>query len=151
MANEISLTIGGSLDLVLRQPEPETVAILTVTYEGFTAKAKGDQMYTLPSDHYINVSVAYVDASGNAAVVDGDPVWQSSDTAIITVAVNPTDAFQASVTPVGPAGTAQVHITADADVGQGVQELVTLFDVSVAAGTAVAGTVSVVGDPQPKP
>ena len=70
---------------------------------------------------------------------------------MLTVVADTADHFQASVTPVGPAGSAQVTVTADVDLGTGVKELITLFDVTIVAGQAVAGTISVVGDPQPKP
>jgi len=149
--NTITLQIGGALDLILRQPEPEIETIVTVRYQGFTAKAKGNQMaYTLGNDHFIEVKVAYVDAAGNPAVVDGAPVWSSSDPSVLAVDVDAADAFSAKVTPAGPARTAQVKVSADADLGTGTRELITLLDVEVVAGEAVAGTISVVGDPQPK-
>jgi len=148
--NTITLQVGGALELVLRQPEPQGEVYVTVQYEQFTVKAKGDHMaYTLPIDKYISVQVAYVDAHGNPAVVDGDVTWASSDDSTVTVAVDPTDSTKCKVTPVGPAGTAQVTATADADLGEGTRELITLLDLVLVAGEAVAGTISIVGDPQP--
>ena len=70
---------------------------------------------------------------------------------------SPRSSFEAAVsapccswaTASGETGTAQITATADADLGEGVRELITLLDVNVVAGEAVAGTISVVGSAQP--
>src|SRR5262252_10552507 len=109
--NTITLQIGGALDLILRQPEPEIETIVTVRYQGFTAKAKGNHMaYTLGNDHFVEVKVAYVDGAGNPANVDGNPNWSSGDPSLLAVDVDGGDPFSAKVTPVGPVGTAQVKV-----------------------------------------
>jgi hypothetical protein len=148
------LEIAGQFKVLMRQiadQVPVTTRI-TLKYDGFilTVSATGDRMaYTLPVDHEVEVQVAYVDAKGNPAPVDGDPVWSSSDAAIITVTADTTNAMQAMVTPVGPIGTAQVKVEADADLGAGVTSLVTLMDVTIVAGQAVAGTITPVGAATP--
>jgi len=152
MSNEITLTIGGALELILKPPPPEIITVVSVRYGNFTAAARGTHMaYTLPVDKMIEVKVAYVDSHGNAAAVDGDVVWASSDEALATVTVSPDDSTECQITPVGPAGSAQITATADADLGAGVRELVTMLDLTLIAGEAVAGTISVVGDQQPIP
>lgn len=98
-------------------------------------------MTTLPDDKVANAAIAYVDAKGKPAKVDGMPVWSSSDENILTVAADP-DGMSAVVTPVD-IGTAQIKVEADADLGAGVQSLVTLGDIEVIAGTAVAGNLTV--------
>ncbi len=103
-------------------------------------------MFKLPDDKTASASVAYVDAKGNQAVVDGAPVWASSDPSILAVEAA-ADGLSATITPVGPLGSAQISITADADVGAGVTELVTLADVEVIAGSAVAGNVTLTQNP----
>jgi hypothetical protein len=40
--------------------------------------------------------------------------------------------------------------TADADLGEGVSEIVCTMDVEVVAGTAVVGTITPTGEPQPQ-
>ena len=107
--------------------------------------------YTLPIDKFIEVQVAYVDAKGNPAVVDGDVTWASSNTAVLKVTVDPDDSTIATVTPQGALSAAQVVATADADLGAGVKQLITTLDINMVSGEAVAGTISVVGDPQPIP
>lgn len=98
-------------------------------------------MFTLPDDKTAAAAVAYVDAKGNPAVVDGVPVWSSSDESIVTVAAA-ADGLSAVVTPVGPLGAAQVKVEADADLGAGITPIITLADVEVVGGQAVAGNVS---------
>lgn len=144
----LQFQLGGTLKFVV--DEPEGYAIFTTTYDGFTITAKGQGMaYKLPNDKLIRVKVAYVDSHGNAATVDGDPTWESSDENIVTIEVDPEDAMQAKITPVGQAGQAQISVTADADLGNGIKEIITTADIDVVAGEAVAGTISPVGEPEP--
>jgi hypothetical protein len=124
-------------------------SVIAVTFEPFIIKAKGDVMYTLPVDKLVNMQVAYVDVGGNPATVDGAVSWQSSDDDIVTVAVDSGDSTICRVTPVGATGQVQVTATADADLGQGVRQLITVCDITIVAGEAVAGTIEPVGEPQP--
>lgn len=122
---------------------------LTISCGGFSITMEGDAMYTLPVDQQVMMKVSYVDASGNPATVDGDVVWTTSDPAIVTVLVDIEDSAQVMVTPVGPVGQVQVTATADADMGEGTRELVTLCDISIVAGEAVAGTIAPVEATRP--
>jgi len=152
--NTITLQIGGSLDLVLRAPPPEIEieTYVTTYYGGLIFTAKGDRMaYTLPVDKMITVQVAYVDAQGNPATVDGDVTWASSNAQVAIAEVSGDDSTICAITPVGATGTSQITATADADLGTGTRELITILDLSCVAGEAVAGTINVVGDPQPIP
>ena len=97
-------------------------------------------MFTLPADKTANGAVAYVDAKGNPAQVQGSPVWSSSDPSIVDVVAS-ADGFAATLTP-GAVGVAQVKVEADADLGDGVVPVVGLVDVEVIAGQAVAGNVT---------
>jgi hypothetical protein len=137
---------------IVEEPEPAVVGkqVLAIEYEQFTIIVEGDHvMYTLPVDHQVTMQVSYVDAGGNPAKVDGAVSWVSSDPAIAGVVVDAGDSTICSVIPNGPAGQVQVTATADADLGAGVRSLVTVADVDVVAGEAVAGTISPVGEAQP--
>ena len=96
----------------------------------------------------VSLSVAFTSAAGNPAVVDGVPVWGTSDESILSV-VAAEDGLSAVVTTVGPIGTAQVSVTADADLGEGIKPLVGTLDVSVVASEAVFAIVAS-GAPEPK-
>lgn len=152
MSNTITLQIGGSLDLVLRQPAPEITCIVTAACGGIRFTAKGTHMaYTLPNDKQIVVKVAYVDGHGNPAAVDGPVSWSSSADTICTAVADAADSAQCTITPVGAVGTAQIVASADADLGAGVRSLLTTLDVEVVAGEAIAGVINIVGDPTPIP
>jgi hypothetical protein len=97
------------------------------------------------------LTVAYVDAAGNPAIVDGDPVWSVTDPAIVELTAGATP-FEIVARATGVIGTAQVSVTADADLGEGVRSLVTTLDVTVVAGEAVAGNISTApAEEQPAP
>jgi hypothetical protein len=85
----------------------------------------------------VTLAVAFVSAKGNPAVVDGLPVWGTSDATVLSV-VPAADGLSADVVAVGPLGTAQVSVTADADLGEGVRALVGTLDVTVIASEAGA-------------
>jgi len=147
------LEVVGSFKVLLKQieDEPTFACIVTIRYDRFIIEFKGERMaYTLPVDHEVEVQVAYVDSKGNPAAVDGVPTWSSSDPSLATVAAD-SSGMKAKVTPVGPVGTVQVKVEADADLGAGTKALVTLMDVTTVAGEAVAGTITPVGAPTPIP
>lgn len=149
LSGTINLQIGGSLELVLRPP-PQGAVIVTTRFGGFSVTTKGTKMaYTLPSDMCVDVQIAYVDAAGNPAVVDGAVTWTSSAATIVTAAVDAADSTKCLISAIGPVGNAQITATADADLGAGVTNVVTLFDVTVVAGQAVAGTITVIDTPRP--
>lgn len=89
-----------------------------------------------------SMTVKYESAAGNPAVVDGAPVWASSNAAILEVTASP-DGMSAVARSVGPAGPAQVSVTADADMGEGTKEIVFVQDFEVKAGQAVTGGITV--------
>ena len=105
--------------------------------------------YKLPSGSLIKVKVGYVDEGGNVATVDGDVAWDTSALSVATVERDPEDSMLAQVSSVGPIGTCQISATADANLGQGTRNLVTLLDLEIVAGEAVAGVITPQGEPQP--
>lgn len=146
----LQFQLGGTLKFVVEEDTTPTIAaMLTVEYEGFKLTARGDVMYTLGADHAVNMQVSYVDAAGNPAAVDGAVTWASSDTTMATIDVDASSSMIVKVTPVGPLGQVQITATADADLGAGVKSLVTVADIQIVAGEAVAGTIAPVGDPIP--
>lgn len=145
--------ITGSFQMQVRPIAPSSIIpVVTLRYGSFTTTLKGDHMaYTLPIDHQVGVQVQYVDAKGNPATVDGAPEWESSNPSILAVTPDDPSGMTATVVPLGTVGNAQVTVTADADMGGGVREIVTLMDVTTVAGEAVAGTITPTGAAVPIP
>jgi hypothetical protein len=150
--NEQRIEIAFVTPLQLMQvtaPQAQGYSKLTIIYEQFTITAKGDVMYTLPVDKLVKMQVSYVDAQGNPATVDGPVIWASSDDDMLAIEVDSGDSTICKVTPVGAVGQAQVTATADADLGSGVRSLITVCDITVVAGEAVAGTIEPIGEAEP--
>jgi len=94
----------------------------------------------LPDDKTVVATVSFVDAKGKPAKVDGAPVWASDNEAVATVVADATG-LTAVVTPVD-IGTAQISVTADADLGAGVVELIGLGTVEVIGGQAATAVIN---------
>jgi hypothetical protein len=150
--NELRLEIVFTNPLLIAEtelPQPGS-QLLAISHQGFIIRIEGDHvMYVLPVDHQVTMEVSYVDASGNPVKVDGAVAWVSSDPAIAGVVVDAEDSAICSVVPNGPVGQVQITATADADLGAGVRSLVTVADIEVVAGEAVAGTIQPLGEAQP--
>jgi hypothetical protein len=97
-----------------------------------------------------NVQLTITDSRGRPAAVDGVPVWASSDPTVL--AVTPAaDGMSAAVDTVAP-GTARVTVTADADLGSGVQTITGVSeDVNVANGSVASVMTLSLGSPVDKP
>jgi hypothetical protein len=109
---------------------------------------QGDQM-VLKDTEQVVLSVLPVDAKGNPAPVDGAPAWGSSDPTVATV-TPAADGLSATVAAVGPLGKTQISVTADADLGEGVESVVGTLDIEVVAGKAVSLSIKT-GTPEEIP
>jgi hypothetical protein len=94
-------------------------------------------MVTLTDLQKVPLTISPVDAVGNPALVEGIPVWTSSNEAVLTV-IPAEDGLSAVATTVGPLGVAQVTVTADADLGEGVTMIAGTEDFTVLASQAVS-------------
>jgi hypothetical protein len=147
MPRTAALTIAGTLKLLLDE-EPEISVTIELTFDRYTVTAKGNAMaYTLPADKDVRVKVSYFDSQGNPATIDGAVAWDSSDETIAKVTVLAADTTQAIVSPGGQLGNAQISATADAELDEGVREVVCTMDVTIVAGEAVIGRIEPVGEP----
>lgn len=98
-----------------------------------------------------NVQLTITDDAGNAATVDGIPVWASSDETVI-VATASADGMTATINTVA-AGTARATVSADADMGAGTQTLVGFTEdivVTLAAGPQASVMTLNLGTPETK-
>src|SRR5690349_2375384 len=92
--------------------------------------------FVLTADQKTRVSFDARDRYGNPASIDGDPRWETSDADVLTLTTFE-GGRSADIVAAGPAGTAQVTVRCDADLGDGVRELVGVLDVEVVGGEAV--------------
>lgn len=104
---------------------------------------------TLTATQEAVVEVTYADRLGNPANVDGAPAWTVSNSSIVeVVATEDPNIFVIRAT--GTLGTSQVTVTADADLGDGVREILATEDITVVAAEAVNATI-VFGAPREQP
>lgn len=89
----------------------------------------------ISADQELDLELSISDSYGNQATVDGTPTWTSGDDAIVALAVSG-DGFTAVASAVGPVGTAQVSVRADADIGDGLREIIAVLDIEVVGGEA---------------
>jgi len=136
---------------VAEEPIARGQQLLTVIYENFAITAEGNHvMYNLPIDRSVQMQVSYVDSAGNPATVDGEVEWFPANPEIAKIEVSSADGTICRVIPV-KTGRTQVSAKADADLGDGVRELLTVCDIMVVAGEAVAGSIQPVGEQEPLP
>lgn len=100
--------------------------------------------FILKDGQKVGLTLELTDADGNVVTGQGDPVWESSDPALVAISPNGA-AATASTTPGPGTGTATVTARVDADLGEGVKEVTGTLDIEVVAGDAsvvniVAGT-----------
>jgi hypothetical protein len=150
--SRVEIVFGNVLKIMEVAEEPPALgrSFITVKFDQFTITAEGDLvMYTLPVDHTVQMQVAYTDAKGNPATIDGEVTWESSDASLAIVNVNTDDSTICRVVPVGSVGQVQVTASCDADLGDGVRELLTTCDIEMVGGEAVAGNIQPLGAPDP--
>lgn len=106
---------------------------------------------TMQVHTYATVSVQWKDSAGNIVKVDGPTEWKSTDETILQVDVATGNPQIANLFAVGAVGTAQVHATADADLGEGVKAVTATLDVTVVSGEAVGGEIKFSQSPSQGP
>jgi hypothetical protein len=149
--HHVEIVFGNVLKImeVAEEPKPRGHQWLAVQFEQFVISAEGDYvMYNLPADHTVRMQVSYVDGAGNPALVDGEVEWFPANPEIARIEVDPSDGTICKVIPV-KLGRTQVSAKADADLGEGVRELLTVCDIMIVAGEAVAGSIQPTGPQEP--
>jgi len=140
----------GNVLKIMEVPVPELgTTLLTIVYEQFVITMNGNHiMYNLPVDHSVKMQVAYVDHAGNPAGIDGEVEWFTANPELATIEVDPEDGTICKVIPI-KTGRTQVSARADADLGEGTRELLTVCDIMIVAGEAVAGSIQPASEPEP--
>lgn len=81
------------------------------------------------------ISLTIQDKFANPAKVDGIPSWSLTDESLGSLAVE-ADGMSATLEPKGPIGAFSVQVKCDADLGEGVKEILGELAVELAAGDA---------------
>ncbi len=103
-----------------------------------TNTIKGDlKMLIITDSQQCDLAIKPIDRKGKPAQVDGVPVWASSDVTIATVEPA-ADGLSALVKAADNLGPVQISVTADADLGTGIENITGVLDIEVAAGKAVS-------------
>ena len=145
---KLEISFSSPLKIMKVSEQPVGYSLLTIQFDQFTIEARGNVMYNLPADHTVTMQVSYVDGAGNPAKVDGEVTWFTANEELATIEVDANDGTICKVIP-KKAGRTQVSARADADLGEGVRELLTVCDIMIVAGEAVAGSIQPTGEPVP--
>lgn len=98
-------------------------------------------MLVLTDVQKVALKIAPKSAAGNPAPVDGVPAWSTSDESVVSLVVA-ADGMNAEAVATGKVGVAQVNVSADADMGEGVKTITGVLDIEVKASEAVSLDVS---------
>ena len=99
----------------------------------------------LTDSQKVALSIQPVDKKGKPALVEGVPVWMSSDVAIVDVQPLPDGLSAFAVAQ--DLGHAQISVMADADLGEGTTLITGVLEIDVVAGQAVGLTINA-GEPE---
>jgi hypothetical protein len=100
-------------------------------------------MFTIQSNQACSATLTVTDAKGNIAKLDGAPVWASSDETILAVSAS-VDGLSGSFQAVGPAGSASITVTGDADLNAGISSISGVLDVVVVLADVLATQITIV-------
>lgn len=140
---QLKITLAAPIYIDIEEAQPPQGghrAVFTTEINGITFKGE-NVSEILGVGHYATVTVEWKDAHGNPAKVDGPTKWESTDPAVLTVTVSTGNPLIANAKAIA-IGSAQIHATADADLGEGIKTVTSTIDVTVIAGEAVGGEMT---------
>lgn len=147
--NELAQLNSTAIEIIKALNPPEAARIRFFVVDGDKLQPIGGSMFqkvTEPKKFAIKVT----DRFGNDAKVDGAPAWAATDESLADIAVSE-DGLSAVVTPKGPLGAFKLQVKADADLGEGVKELLGEVEIELAAGDAEVLTIAEVPVEEPAP
>lgn len=144
---EVLTEISKTLSRLERHLRPaklaKTIELLTLI-DGRWVEVKN---MILKSGEKAILKLRILDASGNPARVEGDKVtWSSSDPSIGELKVDK-DEMGAEFIQSGAVGKTMIQCKADADLGEGVKELVAEMEIETLSGEAVLMELSATAAP----
>ena len=118
-------------------PQAQSFQFWIRNLENQTIRIKGENMLLLTDVQGATLRIQPVSAHGNPAKVDGVPSWSVADSSLLSLDVDDAG-LVATIRALGPVGTTQVNVTADADMGEGTRPIAGVLDVQVESGEAVS-------------
>ena len=138
---EIDVTFSTPLVVIHRLTGDLSGAIFTFQQGNFIFT--GEHMAsTMQVGSRATVSVQWKDSGGNIVKVDGPTTWESSVPATLQCTPASGNPQIANLYAPGPVGAAQIHATADADLGEGVKTVTATADITVISGEAESGEIT---------
>lgn len=135
------------LNRLLHLLVPGSDKLIIEFYTEINGELKKVEHMFLKATEKLPLSLVIKDAAGNSARVDGAPRWAVTDEAAGRLEVAE-DGMSATLFPLGPAAAFKVQAFVDADLGEGVKELLGELDVEVVSGEAVSVEIAA-GNPEP--
>jgi hypothetical protein len=144
----------------LCRTRPILARVVTYAFKGVSFTAEGKSMGLVVSDTdvpgTVQATVSFTDAKGNPATVDGAPTWDASNPAVIDSIIVAPDGMSAKLHITDKVGASNVTVSADVDLGSGVDKHDFVDTVSVIGGAATAaafafGAVTPDGGTPPPP
>ncbi len=143
-----------AVEKLLRRRKPEGRLAFSIGVPGalkVTTVIFKDERTTIMAELSIDqpgvASITPLDRAGNPARLDGVPTWTISDPTLATITPSE-DGLQCAVQAVGPLGKVTLSVSADADLGEGVETLSGSAEIDIVAGEAVALNLSIALAPQ---
>jgi hypothetical protein len=99
--------------------------------------AEENAMLIITDSQKVALSIKPVTKAGNPAPVDGKPVWSLGCEDHLKLEVSE-DGLSVVISSLGKLGVCQVNVSADADLGEGVEAIAGTVDIEVKAGKAVS-------------
>jgi hypothetical protein len=123
--------------LGLLRPAKPRIIFYRAVIDKFTTIYGDIEMLILTDSQQVDLAIKPLTKKLHPAQVDGVPVWSSSDPAVATVEAA-ADGLSAVVKAADNLGPAQISVTADVDLGEGVNPMTGLLDIEVVGGGAAA-------------
>jgi len=112
-------------------------------------------MTDFSTEQVLPISFKVVDGRGRTVKLDGDPIAASSDETVVTIGAMTNDGsntWSGEVNSVAP-GDARVTVSGDADLGEGVQTVTGILEVTVTLDPRTSARITDIeaGTPTDKP
>lgn len=139
LREELGNLVSQVKEIVVALTPPEAAKIAFFVEEGGQLKPIGGSMFQKVTEAK-KFAIKITDKFGNDAKIDGLPAWAADESLADLVVAE--DGLSAVVTPKGPVGSFKLQVKADADLGEGVKELLGELAIDLVAGDAEVIAIS---------